>query len=378
MAAAVPDYGGPTPERIAVLRALQLGDMLCAVPALRALRRAFPRTQITLVGLPWAREFAARFAHLVDAFIEFPGYPGLPERAVDLAGLPRFFAAAQAARFDVALQMHGSGVITNPVLVGMGARINAGFHAEGQWCPDPHRFFPWPDTGHEIERCLALIAYLGVPLAGKGLEFPLDDRDVDAASALMAAHGLRPGEYVCLHPGSQLASRRWPPQSFGAVAAQLAALDLRVVLTGSASERAITRAVAAAAGCEVADLAGATSLGAVAAVIAGARLLVCNDTGVSHIAAALGVPSVVVCCGADPERWAPLDARRHRVVFHPVPCRPCAHRECPIGHPCANGVSPAAVFRAAVEMLDVRRVCAAVAPRGPGQMPPASARRVLH
>jgi ADP-heptose:LPS heptosyltransferase len=372
----VPDYGGPTPERIAVLRALQLGDMLCAVPALRALRRAFPCTEITLVGLPWAREFAARYAHLVDAFLEFPGYPGLPERAVDVAGVPRFFAAAQAARFDVALQMHGSGVITNPVLVGMGARINAGFHADRQWCPDPHRFLRWPETGHEIERCLSLIAYLGIPLAGKALEFPLSDRDLAAGATLMAAHGLRPGEYVCVHPGSQLASRRWSPDSFGKVAARLAALDLRIVLTGTTSERGLTRAVAAAAQCEVVDLAGETTLGAVAALIGGARLLVCNDTGVSHIAAALAVPSVVVCCGADPHRWAPLDAARHRVVFHPLACRPCAHSECPIGHPCASGVAPAAVIAAAVEMLDTRSTGATVK-RG-ARVRPVAMRRVVH
>jgi ADP-heptose:LPS heptosyltransferase len=115
----------------------------------------------------------------------------------------------------------------------------------------------------------------------------------------------------------------------------------------------------------------------VAALIAGARLLVCNDTGVSHIAAALGVPSVVVCCGADPHRWAPLDASRHRVVFHPVSCRPCAHRDCPIGHPCASGVSAAAVVAAAVEMLDGRRA-AAGAPQPAPRARTAGVRRVVH
>lgn len=351
---AAPDYGGPAPERIAVLRALQLGDMLCAVPALRALRRAFPEACITLVGLPWARDFVARFGHLVDELLEFPGYPGLPERAVDLAGLPRFFATAQAARFDVALQMHGSGLITNPVLVGMGARLNCGFYAPGQYCPDPHRFVQWPEQGHEIERCLALIEYLAVPTDGMGLEFPLLSDDLVGAAALLAQHGLRPGEYAVVHPGARMPSRRWPAASFGAVAARLAALDLRIVLTGTAEERDLARAVARGAGRDVVDLAGMTTLGTAAALIGGARLLVCNDTGVSHVAAALGVPSVVVCCGADPYRWAPLDAGRHRLLFHPTDCRPCAHQECPIGHPCATGVSVAAVVEAAIAMLDTR------------------------
>jgi ADP-heptose:LPS heptosyltransferase len=87
------------------------------------------------------------------------------------------------------------------------------------------------------------------------------------------------------------------------------------------------------------DLSGRTTLGAVAALIARARLLVCNDTGVSHVAAAMRTPSVVIACGSDPRRWAPLNRELHRVLYQDIACRPCAHRECPIGHPCALGVS---------------------------------------
>src|SRR5699024_11018877 len=108
-----PREGAP---RIALFRALPgLGDMLCLVPALRALRQARPRAFVTLIGLPQARFLLERFADYVDSLEPFPGYPGLPEQAVPLAQLPPFLARQQAQHYDLLLQMHGSGLLTNPL-----------------------------------------------------------------------------------------------------------------------------------------------------------------------------------------------------------------------------------------------------------------------
>jgi ornithine decarboxylase len=105
------------------------------------------------------------------------------------------------------------------------------------------------------------------------------------------------------------------------VARKLAGQGLRVVLTGTAAETDLTRAVAAELGDGCLDLAGRTDLGALAALLAGCRLLVCNDTGVSHLADALRAPSVVVSTGDNPARWAPVDGRLHRVLCHPAGVR---------------------------------------------------------
>lgn len=334
-----------------MVRALQLGDMLCCVPALRALRAAFPAARISLVGLPWAREFVARFRDYLDDFVEFPGYPGLPEREYDARAVAHFLDRSQERAYDLALQFHGDGRLLNPLTQLLGARMSAGFYVPGQYCPDPERYRPWQATAHEVLRYVRLLHELGVPDQGLQLEFPLHEEDLTQYDALRRRHGLQGSDYVCIHPGSQLPSRRWHPERFAAVADALSRQGYRVVLTGTAGESALTRNVAGAMRARPVDLAGQTSLGGAAALIANAAAIVCNDTGVSHVAAAMGTPSVVVCCGADPVRWAPLDRDRHRVLFAPMDCRPCAHRSCPIGHVCASAITVEAVLEAAAALL---------------------------
>ena len=338
-------------RHVAVFRALQLGDMLATVPALRALRMALPEATISLIGLPWACTFVERFGNYLDRLIEFPGFPGLPECELEIGAIPAFLSRMQEERFDLVLQMHGSGGITNPLVVLFGAKQVAGFYLPGQFCPDPTRFLSYPPNDPEIAVHVRLMQFLGVPPQGMHLEWPLGEDDRGELGMLAAHHGLQRGGYVCVHPGAQLASRRWPVDRFAAVADALAARGLRVVLTGTAGEAHLTRAVAAAMQAPAVDLAGQTSLGSLGALVESARLIVCNDTGVSHVAAALRVPSVVIASGSDVARWRPLDHERHRVLWHDTDCRPCAYSVCPIGHSCALGVSVQSVLREADDLL---------------------------
>jgi ADP-heptose:LPS heptosyltransferase len=342
---------GGLPQRVAVLRALMLGDLVCATPALRALRHALPAAEITLIGLPWARGFARRFAHLVDAFTEFPGYPGMPEREPDIEAFAGFVQSMRSRRFDLVLQMHGSGETSNEIARALGGRVTAGFHPAGGECPDPQAFVSWPARGAEVQRLLALIDFLGVPRRGDHVEFPVRDDERRDAEALMRASGLARGEFAIVHPGARLASRRWPVERFACIARLLADSGWRVAVTGSGPEEAAICAALCEQACgDVVDLHDRTTLGTLAGLVAAARLVVCNDTGISHVAAGCGTPSVVVSCGADPTRFAPAH-RRHRVLFRMTECRPCLHDDCPVGHPCATQLTVDAVAQASFAQL---------------------------
>src|SRR4051794_16557 len=162
-------------RRIAIFRALKLGDMLCAVPALRAIRSGFPGSEIVLVGLPWASDFVARYPAYLDGFREFPGYPGLPELEPELARLPTFFESMRAERFDLAIQLHGSGATPTAIVSQFGAQIQAGFYDPAYNFFDPATFLPYPGRGLELRRLLRLVEHLGIPGHGEELEFPVSD-----------------------------------------------------------------------------------------------------------------------------------------------------------------------------------------------------------
>ncbi len=302
---------------VRVLRGL--GDLLCAVPALRALRAARPDAPVTLVGATGTDWFVARFSRYVDDLLAVTGFPGLPEAPGDAAAALRVVAEAHARSFRLALQLHGSGVVSNPLTALLGAPTMAGHRLPGQWCPDPATFPVYSAAGHEVHRLLGVTRALGLPDQGDHLEFPLTVDDLAERLELVRRGVVPASQYACLHPGASVAARRWSPDGYAAAGDHLARQGLTVVLTGTADERPITAAVAARMSCTAVDLAGRTSLGGLAAVLDAATVLVTNDTGVSHLAAALGTPSVVIFLASDPGRWAPLDTVRHRaVVLGPV------------------------------------------------------------
>jgi ADP-heptose:LPS heptosyltransferase len=301
--------------RVAIVRALHgLGDLLCAVPAMRAVRGAWPGAHVTLIGLSSAGWFVQRFPDCVDALLPFPGFPGIPEATWSAARLSHFLRETRRRPFDIALQLHGSGEASNVFTALLGAHRTAGLYGPGCLRPGVDTFFPWPCRGPESRRCLALTDALGCPPQPPHLSFPVTRADRRALAADPGLGALEPGSYVCIHAGARDPKRRWPPSRFAVVADCLAAEGFEVVLTGTASERLCAAQVAAAMRHRPVNAVGRTGLGTLAALLEGAALLVTNDTGVSHLGAAVGAPSVILFLASDPDRWAPPDRYRHRAL----------------------------------------------------------------
>ena len=301
-----------------VVRALGgLGDVICATPALRQLRAALPQARITYIGLPQVAGVVRRYGHLIDRFVEFPGFPGVVEHSFSCERLTSFLEAQRGnARVDLAIQMHGSGSVTNAFTALLDARRMAGYYLPGLWQPS-ELFSAFPDHLPEIERWTALVAQMGYGEGGDAPEFPLSD--ADRAGLHEIAPQLRHRPCAVVHAGASDIRRRWPPAYFARIADLLATFGLQVVLTGTSSETAVVAEVERRMTKPALNLCGSTSLGAAAALIEQAHLVVTNDTGTSHLAAALQTPSVVIFIASDPARWAPLDKAKHRAVGAGVP-----------------------------------------------------------
>jgi ADP-heptose:LPS heptosyltransferase len=296
---------------MAIFRALQLGDLLCSVPAWRALRKTYPLAKISFIGLPGMKELVERYPQYIDEFIPFPGYPGLPEQPFDDWKFQTFLTNMQNRNFDLVLQLQGNGSIVNQMLSLFGAKYLVGFCQNASHSTE--LLLEYPNFGSEITRHLALMKHLEInDSENKVLEFPV--REKDFAELQYLNLGLSEKQYVCLHPGSRGSWRQWPTLYFAAIADFCVACGYKVVITGTANELELAKEVAQLSNYRPVICSGKTNLGTVAALLKNAKALIANCTGVSHLAAALETPSVVISMDGEPERWAPLNKKIHRTV----------------------------------------------------------------
>ena len=272
--------------RVVVLRALGLGDLCTAVPALRAIRAAFPNHELVLCAAAWQ----AALARLADV-----------DRVSATAPLGE--VAAREAAPDIAINLHGRGPQSTRRLLDLVPRRLIAFRHPV--LPETEHAPRWSFDEHEVVRWCRLLEHSGIPADPRDLRLAVPSAEPPVRGA------------VVVHPGAAQASRRWPVQRWGRVAAGLAAAGHDVRVTGGPDERGLAEDVARTAGLgPEAVLAGRTDLLGLCALVAAARLLVSPDTGVAHLATAFGTPSVVLFGPTPPSLWGPpADRPQHRALW---------------------------------------------------------------
>jgi ADP-heptose:LPS heptosyltransferase len=339
-----------------------LGDVLMTTPALAALKGGSGEVCITLLASSSGAAIA-RLTGVVDDVIVYdaPWSKGGPQRRAvdaDLALIERL----KQGRFDAAVIFTVCTQSALPAamlcrMAGIPLRLahcrENPYDLLTDWVPD----LEVVETGmrHEVTRQLDLVRSVGFTVTDDRLRFVMQDADAAGARRHLEAAGVRIDQpYFVVHTGATAASRRYPARWFGSAADRIAAATgCRAVFTGSADEALLVQAAAAAMSIErPVDMTGRLSLGELAALLTGARLLLSNNSGPVHLAAALGTPVVDVYALTNPQHtpWRVPS----RVLSHDVPCRNCLKSVCPLVHnDCIRRVEPSQLVDASLELMQV-------------------------
>ncbi|MFF7896107.1 glycosyltransferase family 9 protein [Streptomyces sp. NPDC007907] len=316
----------PARPRLLVLRALGLGDLLAGVPALRALRRAHPDHELVLAA-PAELAPVARATGAVDRLLPACAPGREVPRSLDWSGPPP----------DVAVDLHGNGPLSHRLLAELRpARLLAFAHPDTPEIDGP----PWYAEEHERDRWCRLLRWYGVDADPRDLRLPPPQTASPA-----------PGAAV-LHPGAGSPARCWPVERYAAVAAGLRARGLRVVVTGGADEGDLVARLAKQADLADTDVFGdGLPFGRLSALVAAASCVISGDTGIAHLAAAHGTPSVTLFGPVAPSRWGPPPDPRHRALWYGPEGDPHGRRP----DPALLRITPDDVLRAHRELPGIAR-----------------------
>lgn len=346
-----------TATNVLAVRLDHLGDVLMTTPAIRALAAGPRPRRVTLLTSPAGAEAAALIPEVSDVLIyDAPWMKATAPRA-DSAPEFAMIARLRERRFDAAAIF--TVFSQNPMPTAMLCYLadiplrlahchENTYQLLTDWVPDPE---PGGGIRHEVRRQLDLVATVGGQTADERLSLQVPQAARARVRRLLAERGIRPDRpWLVLHPGASAPSRRYPATGFAAVARRLAAeAGWQIVLTGSADERDLVAAIETMAGIPAVTFVGDLDLGELAALIEAAPLLLSNNTGPAHIAAAVGTPVVDLYALTNPQHtpWGVPS----RVLSHDVPCKNCFKSVCPMGHhDCLRRVTPEAVVAAVLDL----------------------------
>lgn len=344
-------------RRVLCVRLDNMGDVLMTTPAIRALKAGRPDRHITLLASP-AGAAVARMIPDIDDIVVFDA-PWMKAGAGDASGEQdrTLHAMLRAGRYDAAVIFT---VYSQSALPAAYACYLAGIPRRLAHCREnPYALLtdwvaetePQARVRHEVERQLDLVAAVGAHTTDRRLAFAVADEACREMRRRLAAEGLdfaRP--WVLVHAGASAPSRRYPAGHFAEAIRRLVEAGCQVVLAGANAELAETRTIQHLAGVPTLSLAGSLDLAGLGAAILLADVVLCNNSGPAHLAAAIGTPLVDLYALTNPQHTPWMV--RHALLFHDVPCRFCYKSVCPEGHhDCLRRVEPARVADAVLALL---------------------------
>jgi lipopolysaccharide heptosyltransferase II len=355
-------------KRILVVKLADMGDLLTAIPALRALRESFPQARIEALVTPHSVP-VLEGSPLVDEVLTFEKHrydsPLSVVKPSSLWDITRLWRNLRSRKYDWLFILHHLttrwGTLKYAGLaLSSGAKERIGLDNGRGWFLTQRV----KDLGfgghHEVEYWLEVVGLVGAK--SENLALPVSEEAIEEAKALLEGSGQwREGvQLVAIHPGSggYSLARRWPPDRFAQVAdALIEGYEVQVVLLGGPQETELTQRVASLMRHEAIDLGGKTSIPLLAALLRLCRLFVGNDSGVMHLASAVGTPVVAIFGPSNPAAWGPWGPT-HEVVRIDLECSPCIYRGFQLGkiegceNPrCIEEISPEMVLAAAERLL---------------------------
>lgn len=304
----------PDVRKILVLRPNAVGDFVFSLPALHALRYAYPAAEIWYVGKRWHVDFLLGRPGPIDRVVVIPPVASVGARhdaLVDQFAIDAFVDEMRSEDFDLAVQMYGGGRYSNPFIKKLGARVTIGARTPDAEMLD--RWISYGDFNNRRLELLEIVALAGATQWRMVRELQVTDRDrQEAATVVLSAHGSR---LVIVHPGSSDPRRRWPVENFAAVADALADAGAVVAINGTGDEAGLVGGVIAHMRNDAIDLTGVLSLSGLCGLIERAAMVISNDSGPLHLASAIGTPCVGVYWLTNLMEACPLRQHTHRAAM---------------------------------------------------------------
>jgi lipopolysaccharide heptosyltransferase II len=330
-------------RKVLLVRLRSIGDTVLATPSLFALKRFLPNVKVDILVEDWVAPLLDNHPHVdkVDV-LERGGFMARARVAREL----------RAANYDVVYNLHG-GTTATFLTRATGARYRVGFKTyqyaqlHNHQAPSPLLLWGQQKT-HSVEQQLALPGWTGVPVTDRPrTQLGISERAAETVNRLLGEAGLSEQKLALIHPAAAFATKQWATQNFARVAEFMVERGLAPVAVAAPNEKELLEKLCSAASVKITTL--DLSLPEVAALAARSELFVGNDSGIAHIASAVGTPAVVIFGSSNIAHWRPWNSAPAEVVFEEMPCQPCH------GYFCEKFEQPECILR-----VPVTRVIAAI------------------